>query len=324
MNDMIPVTPFTEFDINILNDYGSQSNPYKMYGGFIGNGYYWFVALNIESAIPITSESMFNSFNQEYSSTSTTTSSTSTSDNMEDTIVQYVYYYPPPQMTPTNITSISSNGFLGLIAVNLMSTIEIGNYDIGNFGTQSIFLTPEAFINWYNNNIEKIQSAGQSGQTLTSLFNDLNSSVNTFSNAEDELQAYLSANGFYFINYTNSIGQYNSLSSAINPVNSYNFTSTELYILIKKYESQQTITSYTTTGTTTSGLISSSQYLNQINGGAATSELANNTASQSAITKSDLTNITLPNLSNVFSFANPYFDIGLLLLGLGLVAVIAK
>jgi hypothetical protein len=171
---------------------------------------------------------------------------------MSDMIAQFVYYYPPSNMTAQDISGIGGDGYYGLIAVNI---------DLGSIGgsqyvfmpnansSGQIFLTPEAFTNWYNDNLT---SASQN-QTIAFLATSAEQPVNGFANMNAETGNYLQEQGFYWKPYDpNYMNSYQVAQNAIDPVKQYGFTSSELYMLIRTEASTNNATGTNGLATTTS------------------------------------------------------------------------
>jgi len=264
-----------------------------------------------------------------------TSSSTPTSTS-SDTIMQFVYWYPPYEMTESDISAIGSLGASGLVAVNIDTGILFnlfGNNIVNmasSTNTAQIFLTPEAYTNWYKNNIETL--AGNT--TLTFWATTLESSANGYSDYEEANQAYIEKLGYYWRPYNSSYANtYNVASASIDPVKSYGFPSTELYMLIAPAGS---------TSTTTFNSLSLQTETDQNN--QAVQNQTNNTTSLAQIISSDISSIityltqgnssstttttsttnTTPPPSNPPSiFSNIDFDIALGIVGvLGVVGTI--
>ena len=68
-------------------------------------------------------------------------------------------------------------------------------------GQGDIYLTPEAFTNWYNNNQSAISSSGMSS-TITSFYNQLLQPIGNFSNQEDYTANYIASQGWYWLSWS--------------------------------------------------------------------------------------------------------------------------
>jgi hypothetical protein len=163
-----------------------------------------------------------------------------------DTIFQFVYSYPPPIMTVHDISGIGSDGTLGIISVNIdLNTILGSQFTfvvpiIHPNQTAQIYLTPEAFVNWYNNNIDAAGSNSELGQIAASL----SEPINGFPNSNAETANFLAEQGFYWEPYnSNYANEYNVSSAAIDPVNNYGFTSNNLYMLIRSEAAENSFVS---------------------------------------------------------------------------------
>jgi hypothetical protein len=139
-------------------------------------------------------------------------------------------------MTPNDISAIGSDGALGIISVNIdLNTILGTSFTfvvpiIHPNQTAQIYLTPEAFVNWYNDNIAAASSNTELGQIAASL----SEPINGFPNSNADTANFLSEQGFYFEPYnSNYANEYNVNSAAIDPVKDYGFTSKNLYMLIR-------------------------------------------------------------------------------------------
>ncbi|MGC8621855.1 MAG: hypothetical protein ACP5U0_08090 [Caldisphaera sp.] len=157
-------------------------------------------------------------------------------DDYMDTLMQFVYFYPPSQMNPNNISAIGTNGTYGLLSINLDTALMFDNivYMPTSTNTAQIFITPEAFTNWYQNNISQTLNNSNLSFIYKYLVNPVTLNGVTYSNVNDEVKAYLSNNGFYWVPYNpNYAVYYNVESAVIDPVKNYSFTSNNLYMLIR-------------------------------------------------------------------------------------------
>lgn len=146
-------------------------------------------------------------------------------------VILLAYYYPPSEMNAGNINAISQpniGGITGFIQID--------------FAGKQVYLTPEAYANWYMGNLNMITSAPLS-QTLTSVYNQVISTqynlnpfttpitaLGFFTTENIALTKLLSSKGYYWITYS----QYQNLKVPVY-YGSNNFISSntsELYALV--------------------------------------------------------------------------------------------
>ena len=189
-------------------------------------------------------------------------------------IIQFVYYYPPESFNsfslngnpvrPEAITAINTYQPSGLIEIKVDLSL-IGDYYITYLPqtVATIYVTPEAYVNFCNNYPEYVNYP-----LLTFMYNYCITPIRengiVYQTQNDYVSYWLQNNGFYFIPYSQLSGFVNQgnniASTAINPVTEYGFTSENLYLLVYNQKAAQTTTPISTT-TLTSQLTSSNQQL---------------------------------------------------------------
>ena len=147
--------------------------------------------------------------------------------------MQMVYYYPPSNMTAQDISGIGGDGYYGFFLVNIDLASIFGSNQAFMPNTAKsgqIVLTPEAFTNWYQDNL----SSASQNSTLAFLYQSASEPSNGYADMNAETAAYLTEQGFYWLPYDSSYAsKYNVASAVIDPVQSYGFTSSELYMLMR-------------------------------------------------------------------------------------------
>ncbi len=121
----------------------------------------------------------------------------------EEKLIEYVYYYPPSTLNPNNIVSISLDQY-GMVNV----TFNPGPWTFLTAaplylfsGPISINMTPEAFTNWYTNNLAEIQNSSNYSM-LSQFYQQLMSPVGNYSNQEEATAALVLQNGFIWLPYS--------------------------------------------------------------------------------------------------------------------------
>ncbi len=132
-------------------------------------------------------------------------------------LVAYAFYYPPSSFNPNNIQLIEINNYTQLVHIayssNSLSPIGIAESFFG-INTYDIYMTPEAYTNWFSNNQNNSVLLNSSNySTLLSFYNTLINPVGGFSSQEALTQNYINAQGWYWTSYQQYIGTQSIIQS---------------------------------------------------------------------------------------------------------------
>ncbi len=135
--------------------------------------------------------------------------------------IEYVYYYPP-YLDPSNINSITLDNY-GMVAINYTLTLAqqvaqpttindpvVGIFEWALGETVNLNMTPQAYVNWYNNNKSSISSSNNN-TLLTNFYNQMISPTGNYPNQQAATSAANYAAGYQFIPFS----QYNSSGKAV-------------------------------------------------------------------------------------------------------------
>ena len=136
-------------------------------------------------------------------------------------LIEYVYYYPP-YLYPNNINSITLDNY-GMVTINYTLALAqqvaqptnftdplVGIFEWALGETVTLHMTPQAYVNWYNNNKSSISSSNNN-TLLTNFYNQMISPTGNYPNQQAATSAANYAAGYQFIPFS----QYNSSGKAV-------------------------------------------------------------------------------------------------------------
>ena len=118
-------------------------------------------------------------------------------------VVAFVYYYPPT-LNVANIHSITFDSFTQCVNMNYVPGLNSLN-PLADWGSVSLYMTPEAYTNWYNDTYKYIQNSAMSAD-LTAMYQQMSARVGNYPNQEAATQAYIGQKGWSWLAYSNWLG----------------------------------------------------------------------------------------------------------------------